>query len=750
MSFSDISHINKNISLEHCNQNNLEAYQNNDDNFILPESISVNINNYRKWYKNYFSILSSYSDLENYVIPYNLKDYHNARINIQYKNGIVCSFNGRVKIHGSGVDHIDKNLDTSTSLRVELFDGHINNIYNFVLFKPKTRNSENELFITALMRHLGFLSPLTFGVKVKFFDQTYKHMIFQERFNEQFLKSYKKRPGPILAGNKNRFGNSKIRNTGLSRVLNSGGLDFTKNVHKEIALKALDKANYGYLYFRNNLEEFWEEINEITNLPLPEKLFLDDKIGYKTMGAFEAILIASAGVPGLTKAERRFYYNPIYDRLEPIYYDGMVKILNIFNNDKLTIAEELRTTLIISEIHKIGAIEARLLLSNLDSVNLYKYLKKIRIEYFGKFSLKSIERALNVLDENLIKIKNAELTNKNIEPNKKAYFANNNLSDKYDFGLAFQETNNIFVICDINLINCEKNTLNENDFNRIITSQIIELKGKKVRFVRKNLNAYVHNSNPNKSGIKMMKKIKINNSMIIYFDNQVEIEIFQNNRMIKIKQNSKNDYVIIIGNKINDWSFYFEGWGKRELDYKIDKNSIGGCITFLDSFIENISIFAKNIPCPNAIHFINTTGTINDVEIFNSSADAFDADFSNLKVNSANIINAGGECIGVKQGTYFFNQIKLSNCGDRSISSGENAKITLNNIEVINAKVGLAAKDSSSIEAKNVILKNVEKCILSFKQKNNFSGSVIKTYNDSYFCNNNSSDIEKNSLWLND
>ena len=77
--------------------------------------------------------------------------------------------------------------------------------YNFVLFKPKTRNSENELFITALMRHLGFLSPLTFGVKVKFFDQTYKHMIFQERFNEQFLKSYKKRPGPILAGNKNSF-----------------------------------------------------------------------------------------------------------------------------------------------------------------------------------------------------------------------------------------------------------------------------------------------------------------------------------------------------------------------------------------------------------------------------------------------------------------------------------------------------------------------------------------------------------------
>ena len=114
-----------------------------------------------------------------------------------------------------------------------------------------------------------------------------------------------------------------------------------------------------------------------------------------------------------------------------------------------------------------------------------------------------------------------------------------------------------------------------------------------------------------------------------------------------------------------------------------------------------------------------------------------------------NIINTGGECVGVKQGAYFFNKLNLSNCGDRSVSSGENAETTLIDIEVLSAGVGLAAKDSSIIQAKKVILRDVQKCIMSFRQNKNYSASLVKTNKDSYFCSNDSFDIQQNSLWIN-
>ena len=58
------------------------------------------------------------------------------------------------------------------------------------------------------------------------------------------------------------------------------------------------------------------------------------------------------------------------------------------------------------------------------------------------------------------------------------------------------------------------------------------------------------------------------------------------------------------------------------------------CITFLNSSFDMISLSSNNIECPNTFQFISSVGTINDVKINNSKYDAFDADYSNLKINS--------------------------------------------------------------------------------------------------------------------
>ena len=75
---------------------------------------------------------------------------------------------------------------------------------------------------------------------------------------------------------------------------------------------------------------------------------------------------------------------------------------------------------------------------------------------------------------------------------------------------------------------------------------------------------------------------------------------------------------IVRGKKLNEWVFFLQGdsqnfvGGKNSKSHGVDPQ---GCITFIDSEIKEISIYAKNTTCPNTIQFIRTNGTINTIKI---------------------------------------------------------------------------------------------------------------------------------------
>ena len=52
-------------------------------------------------------------------------------------------------------------------------------ITRFILFRPKARNYDNEIFAATLFKELGFLSPKTFKVKVEI-NNVSSDYIFQE------------------------------------------------------------------------------------------------------------------------------------------------------------------------------------------------------------------------------------------------------------------------------------------------------------------------------------------------------------------------------------------------------------------------------------------------------------------------------------------------------------------------------------------------------------------------------------------
>ena len=78
-------------------------------------------------------------------------------------------------------------------------DDNIFNITNFVLFRPKTRNYSNEIFITTFFSLIGIKAPRTTWVNVT--NQKDKHkFIFQEKINKEFLEHNRLIEGPIFSG----------------------------------------------------------------------------------------------------------------------------------------------------------------------------------------------------------------------------------------------------------------------------------------------------------------------------------------------------------------------------------------------------------------------------------------------------------------------------------------------------------------------------------------------------------------------
>ena len=54
-------------------------------------------------------------------------------------------------------------------------------------------------------------------------------------------------------------------------------------------------------------------------------------VDIKKIGIFDSLLVSVGGSSGLEADDRRFYYDPIYDNLSPIYYDSMPSILENFD-----------------------------------------------------------------------------------------------------------------------------------------------------------------------------------------------------------------------------------------------------------------------------------------------------------------------------------------------------------------------------------------------------------------------------------
>ncbi len=687
------------------------------------KELKISIPESRKWSKNLFyafreSHINKFDGIRN-IISGKYKKNFDAYIYLNKYGDEICRFPSKIRISGDWNDHI-QNRDNGivSSLDVNLKKGNINGITKFKLFLPSTKNGSSEVFISLLMKEMGYLSPRTKILKVNLNNQSYE-MIFQEKASKEMLENNKLRESAIVGIDESLIWESRKKKFGsyagniFPRVINKKWVK-RNIINQKIGLEGLNK-------FSNVILESWNQGGVHGDITFSDNLLSNGNIkNKKILSRFKAHLLASGSDHALWNHNRRFYYDPINKSLIPIYYDGMSSITN---PDKLKFNFNLYPN------------PDRFLTRDISTKDFEYAVNEINGIDFSNFASKLKNSGVEIEYSELIKIKNQLIKNlKYLNQNNQIKLETKFLRDPLqreiisdlNFGLIFySRLDDNYYLCKIEQDLCVKKILNPDEINKILISQFF-YNNLKYYFIGDKFDPRIrayHNEDFNKLDL-----INVGENIYIKKFGEPKITLDKKRKLIRVELKNLNEKILIFNSLLRDWEI--EVFANEINNYKksvsrIDTNLLTSLVTIKDSEIENLRIHIEGGKLEDSLNIINSSGSIQKIDIRNSYQDSIDFDFSDLNVDEIKVANAGNDCIDVSAGQYYINKLNLNGCKDKGISSGEKSTLKVSNAEIKNTNLALVSKDLSKVIVKNAFLENNNLCVAAYKKKQEFGPSYI-------------------------
>ena len=672
-------------------------------------SINIDVNKKRKFYKNFARIIVAKSK----NIPPRLKNNFNATVTVNYKFG-KCTYKARIRQLGDWKDHVKIiNGQPLRSLKVNLKEGNIFNAIKFKLFIPETREHYNEILGTIILRKFGFLVPETFETNLVLNGSTSK-IIFQEDTAKEFLERNHKREGPIFEGDEsilwsyNDRENFELENLSLSRLTNYKWFLRGKN-SEYIVLKAFNELQRSYLEYTYNFPK-----SKLFILPNSEK----DKI-FKD---YYFILTAMNGWHALRPHNRKFYYNSFNNNFEPIYYDGMFNLdsplwINLINDD-------------------LKNFDKNYTFSDLKLLSEKGFKEKILIDF--KKRVVNFDEKLNLFFIN--SIKNIIVNSKKIQnliiknhTDKIDVKNNKNYLENYLFRANEKQINQKNIIA-LFKDNQEYHAKLQNNKKIILTPQAVS------EILRKNLHSenrhvILNTFNTKEKDFTISEELNLDNLIkgSVIYSKGITFEIDKIKRIINVEQSNNKDWIFFKNLDFKNWYINFNGLiGDSSIDnfsQRFNNNGLTGCLNFFNTTFDNTSIKMRNGSCEDSINIINSKGALNSIDIRKAFSDALDLDFSNISIENLFISNSGNDCLDVSGGSYKIILANFLGCKDKALSIGEISEFNASKVDIIDSNIGISVKDFSKSFIEDYNTKNVSICAEAFQKKQEFGGAIANFKN---------------------
>ena len=687
----------------------------------------------------------------------NLYNFSNAEMIL---NGETYPIKLRVKGDRSIHWH-DKN---KTSYKIDLRGSkRIWGLEEFSVQKPITRNYTYEFLFHKMLEFNNLLSLKYFFINLSLNDTKQGVYAVEEGFSKELIERNKKRNGPI-------FGIDEIISDSPEGIVFPNVLfdlyskDYWLSNHPKLTESAISKLNR----FKNG------EINS-------DKIFDLEK-----WATYFAITDLTNAYHGAISKSVKFYYNPATSKFEPIGFDAHIStnytndfllidfldsknknctaicydrnwFLSFFKN----IDGELNDKFIDYYLNKLEKFSTEIFLQKFDA----KYSEKINFFNSQVYSDNSKTDQGGMYEGFGLFIYNNKLLSD------RAQFIRNRIKNINDIGyLQYSLKQNKIIFDNLNKsffkklnISCKKNK----DATEFIYGDIEIDYQKDCKYAIGN-----RKINPIKNIFILKNKLETQYKKLTEFDEIENIDgIYYLNKNIEIKNNyffpKDKKLIIKSGVKINfkndsvifsEGSIIFEGSNDKPII--IDGQNGTGSLVLYNNFFSFDNVILKNLSYPknaskilygginiiesnlsihdmvilnsnseDAINIISSNSLIKNLKVKNIFADAIDIDFGNLEFENINCENISNDCFDVSGAMIYGKILKGDTIKDKGLSFGENSSGTISNLEINNAKLGVAVKDGSKLILSNYKLENNEYDLAVFNKKNEYESSSLNIDN---------------------
>ena len=575
----------------------------------------------------------------------------------------------------------------------------------FKLLILETRGGENEILATQFLKQLNFISPETFSVDVAV-NGTLSTMLFQENAVKELLEKNLRREGAIFEGDEELLWSYKdfdllaLAPLSLSRLTNPNWFQKGSS-SQEIALAAFSQLQNSYL--RSVQKEEYHHIEpNVDNSKFEEFAF--------------ALLVMNAE-HAMANHNRKYYYNAISGKFEPIYYDGNANFSTIEDQQsglKLQdyIAAKPQTHITYKFISKLQNLLKSPNLK-LEFLNRSQNLE-IDAESFYDVAIDHTLKNISVLEKKMKSLLLANSTTASLE------FVQDYIDDVDNLGLEQL----VFVGLEKAQIGY-KGTLDDGEKINLSTSDVVELISKNSYQGKRSVLLNVANANLWRKTQRIL--IESFNSDI-YISDGITFTVSDETKTLHFSQTNPTDWVLISGGNLAGWLIKFDGKAindGNELsgDQRFNSFGLTGCLTFFETELDNITVNVLNGGCEDSLNIISSSGIITSLQIDKAFADAIDMDFSNVTIKNALIKNAGNDCYDVSTGTYKIVNGHFEMCRDKGISVGEGSSLHADSLRILGANIGISSKDYSKVTIDTATFSNVITCVEAKQKKQEFGGA---------------------------
>jgi hypothetical protein len=165
--------------------------------------------------------------------------------------------------------------------------------------------------------------------------------------------------------------------------------------------------------------------------------------------------------------------------------------------------------------------------------------------------------------------------------------------------------------------------------------------------------------------------------------------------------------------------------GLQSLNYKGWK--LTGAVTFYESKIDLSNVQFINNHSEDALNIIRSDFSMTNCSFENIFSDAFDSDFSDGTVEFSNFRDIRNDALDFSGSVCLVRNCHVKNAKDKGISVGERSDVKADSIRIENVNIGLASKDGSQLEGKNIEIVDSRYGLLACIKKPEYPGAVITT-----------------------